>query len=129
MSLRAFLTLCLLLCLSSLALAGQPASPVASQAPTATVTQAPTVTAPVAAGVPAPAAAIAEVLSWLTGKSNSSKLVPNQAPLGAAFRTCTNCLAEFNTCKASCGGDPGCLSACEDDYACCHQLCTGHQCF
>jgi hypothetical protein len=128
MSLRAFLSLCLLLCLSSLALAGQPASPV-SQAPAATASQAPAVTAPVAAGVPAPTAAIAEVPAWLTGKSNSSKLVPNQAPLGAVFMTCTNCVSEFHACNLSCGTDEGCLSACQDNYACCRQLCLGHQCF
>lgn len=123
MSLRVFLTLCLLLCLSSLALAGQPANPVVSKAPTATVT------APVAAGIPAPSAAIAEVPAWLTGKTNSSKLVPNQAPLGAVFNSCTNCVGEFNMCKTGCGGDPGCLSGCEDNLACCRQLCLGHQCF
>jgi hypothetical protein len=126
MSLRAFLTLCLLLCLSSLALANQPAT--SPQAPATAVTQAPAVTAP---AVPAPTGAIAEVPAWLKAtQSNSSKQPDTKAPLDGVYASCTACGSQYAACRNACNpNDSGCLSACQDDYQCCLQLCRGGTCF
>jgi hypothetical protein len=38
------------------------------------------------------------------------------------------CVQNLNTCKASCAGNPNCLSQCQAEYECCQVLCHGGVC-